>query len=90
MVIEPSDVIFTNIKKTFKTAIPTGFITRWSVVPMFVETFRAPEMTDKKKLYKTTLVRGLSNGPHTLEIIPNGDGPVAVTAFEVHRPPLQN
>lgn len=90
VVIEPSDVIFTSIKKTFKTAIPVGFITRWSVVPMFVENFRAPEMTDKKKLYKTTLVRGLSNGLHILEIIPNGDGSVAVTAFEVHRPPLEN
>lgn len=90
VVIEPSDVIFNNIKKTFKVAIPTGFITRWSVVPMFLESYRSPEITDKKKVYSTTLVHGLSNGPHTLELITDGNGPVAVTAFEVHRPPLED
>jgi hypothetical protein len=35
------------------------------------------------------LAQGLTNGPHTLEIIPNGDGPVPVAAFKVYKPPLQ-
>ncbi|GEP97525.1 hypothetical protein [Chitinophaga cymbidii] len=90
VVIEPSDVIFANIKNTFKTAVPVGFITHWSVVPMFVDTFRAPDMTDKKKLYKTTLVWGLENGVHTLEVVPNGDGAVGVTGFEVYRPGVED
>jgi hypothetical protein len=90
VVIEPADVFFADIKKTFKVPVPTGFIVKWSVVPLFSETFQAPATTDKTKIYKTTLVQGLDNGVHSLQLIPNGDGPVPVISFDIHRPPLEN
>jgi hypothetical protein len=34
------------------------------------------------------LVQGLANGPHTVEIVSNGDGEVSVEAFYVFQPPL--
>ena len=34
-----------------------------------------------------TLAQGLTNGKHTLEIIPNGDGPLSLRAFVVYHPP---
>ncbi len=37
---------------------------------------------------RVTLVQGLDNGPHTIEIIPKGDDNVPVKALVVHRPPL--
>ncbi len=89
VVIDPSDYMFTPIRKTFKIAAQVGFETSWSVVPLFQSTYTSPETTDKTKVYKTTLVQGLDNGPHTLELIPVGDGPVPVEAFEIHRPPMQ-
>ena len=36
-----------------------------------------------------TVVQGIVNGPHTLEIIPVGDGAVPLREIVVHRPPLR-
>ena len=89
VVIDPYDYMFAQIKKTFKVTTPVGFEASWSVVPLFEDIYQSPEITDKTKVYKITLVQGLKNGPHTLELIPVGDGPVPVEAFEIHRPPMQ-
>ena len=88
VVIDVSDYMFADIKNGFKAMTPIGFEVKWSVVPLFQRTYSAPVTADKAKMYKTTLVQGLKNGPHTLELIPNGDGPVPVEAFEIHRPPM--
>jgi hypothetical protein len=89
VVIDQSDYQFADIKKTFKIATPVGFEASWTVIPLFQSTYTALETSDKTKVYKTTLVQGLENGSHTLELIPLGDGPVPVEAFEIHRPPMQ-
>lgn len=89
VVIEQSDYMFNEIRKTFKIAAPVGFEVNWSAVPLYTDIYRAPETPDKTKVYKTTVVKGLENGRHMLEIIPNGDGFVPVEAIEVHRPPLE-
>jgi len=89
VVIDQADYMFASIKKTFKVAAPVGFQATWSVVPLFQRVYTAPATPDKTKVYKTTLVQGLKNGPHTLELIPNCDGQVPVEAFEVHRPPIE-
>jgi hypothetical protein len=89
VVIDVSDYMFTPIKKTFKIAAPAGFESKWTVIPLFQSTYTSPETPDKTKVYKTTLVQGLENGPHILEFIPNGDGQVPVEAFEIHRPPME-
>jgi hypothetical protein len=86
--INVSDYMFTDIKSTFKTVTPVGFESKWSVEPLFIETYRTPVMVDESRVYKTTVVKGLKNGAHTLEIIPNGDGPVPIQAFEIHRPEM--
>ena len=88
VVIEPDDVFFADIKKTFKVPVPVGFVVNWSVVPAYADSFKAPVTGEKNKIYTTTLVERLSNGPHTLQLIPNGDGPVPVLSFDIHRPAL--
>ena len=35
------------------------------------------------------LVKGLTNGRHTLEIIANGDGPIGIDGLVVRQPPLR-
>ncbi len=89
VVIDQTDYMFTTIKKTFKIAAPVGFQSTWSVFPLFQNNYTALETPDKTKVYKAILVQGLSNGRHTLEFIPNGDGPIPVEGFEIHRPPLE-
>jgi len=74
----------------------------WQVVPMFEDTY-APfaDRTEalqrsggkKKSLgsdaYFITVAQGLTNGEHTLRIVPNGDGPVPVRMIVAHEPPLK-
>jgi len=39
--------------------------------------------------FRAKLVQNMANGPHTLEIVANGDGDVAIDAFDVFEPPLK-
>ena len=39
--------------------------------------------------FRLRLAQSLPNGPHTLKLVANGDGPVAVDAFDVFEPPLK-
>ena len=60
----------------------------WEAIPLFTETITASFDADRSKVRVLTLAKGLSNGTHTLEIIPNGDGAVPIESIVVHRPPL--
>jgi lysophospholipase L1-like esterase len=68
---------------------PEGFEATWEAIPLFTETLAAPMDADKAKVRLVTLAKGLKNGKHTLEIIPNGDGAVPVEGVVVHEPALQ-
>ena len=89
VVIQADDIMFTRIRKTFKVSTPIGFEVKWSVVPLYKGNYHPPLDKDRTKIYTTTLVQGLSNGPHTLEIIPVGDGPIPIESFEVYEPELK-
>ena len=91
VVIEPRDWMLADIMKIFKqtAAPPVGYEIKWSVRPMFVDRYQPAAAADPAKVYATTLAQGLTNGPHSIEIIPNGDGPVPVEALQVYRPPLR-
>lgn len=89
VLIQPEDILFSRIRKYLKVPTPNGFEVRWSSYPLFQGSYRAPSGTDLAKTYQVTLLRGISNGPHTLEIIPNGDGPIPVLSLEVFEPLLK-
>lgn len=89
VVIEPSAWSVMGALKYSKKPVPDGYVITWETRPLFVDTYQAPATPDKALECPTTLAQGLSNGPHTVEIIPNGDGPVPVQSFKVYKPPLQ-
>ncbi|HWZ14725.1 MAG TPA: SGNH/GDSL hydrolase family protein [Mucilaginibacter sp.] len=90
VVIDSIDFMFIPVRKTFKVVIPVGFESHWSVIPLYEQTYHPEVGSDRSKVYKTTLVQGLNNNTlHTLELVPVGDGPVPIEAFEIHRPPLR-
>jgi hypothetical protein len=68
---------------------PEGFEATWEAIPLFTETLAAPEGGDDGRVRMVTLAKGLSNGAHALEIIPNSDGAVAIESLVVHEPPLK-
>ncbi len=89
--IEPRDWLLAQIMKTFKQSSPppVGFEVHWSVLPMFRDVYQAPDALDSAKVYETTLFQLISNTHHSVDIIPNGDGPVPIKALQVYRPPLR-
>lgn len=89
VVLDPSDLILNKIKETFKTVTPVGFKITWSVVPAFADTYQPPVVTDTTKLYRTTLLSGLNNGPHTLELKTDKRAALPISYFEVHHPEWQ-
>jgi hypothetical protein len=69
--------------------LPASYELRWKVYQMGVDTWRPVVQKDDKSISQFTLVQGLSNGKHTLEIIPNGDGVLPVKEILVFTPPLK-
>lgn len=89
VMIEPEDILFNKIKEVFKVATPTGFKVKWSVVPAFPAVYIPPVLTDPAQVYRTTLLSGLTNGPHTLELIPEQKNALGIAYLEVHQPMFQ-
>lgn len=90
VIIHKDDFMFLRIKDNFKQVANSGFEVKWEVCPLFKELYQAPRINDPSIVHKTTIVQGLTNESHTLEIIPVGDGIVPIEAIEIHRPPLTN
>lgn len=90
VIIHKDDFMFLRIKDNFQQVVNPGFEAKWEVYPLFKELYQAPRINDSSIVHKTTIVQGLTNDSHTLEIIPAGDGIVPIEAIEIHRPPLTN
>ena len=44
---------------------------------------------EQAERFRIRLAQNLENGPHTLELVAAGDGPIEIDAFEVFEPPLK-
>ncbi len=89
VVIEPGRWMVCRALDYREKPLPENYEVTWEVAPLFVDTYHAPGTEDPAQEYATTLAQGLTNGEHTVELIPSGDGPVPVAAFRVYRPPLR-
>ncbi len=91
VVIEPRDWMLALIMQIFHQTAPppVGFEVKWSVVGMFKDVYSSPITDDHGKVYATTVAQGLTNARHTLQVIPNGNGPVPIEAIQVYRPPMR-
>jgi len=67
--------------------VEPGYAIHWSVRPQFVDVYTPPPLGDSTLDRATTLVQGLSNGPHTLELIAGPDGPPELAAIRIYEPP---
>ena len=72
-----------------KKKCPEGFEITWEVKPNFLDVWEPQPIEDRTLEDRYRLAVGLTNAPHTLEIIPNGDGDIAISAIEVFTPPLR-
>lgn len=88
VVIERRDWKVAGALKWSKKPMPADYAVTWSVRRQFVNVYRPPAELAPGQVHITTLAQGLTNGPHMLELIPQGDGPLPIEAVRVHRPPL--
>ena len=77
------------VVKYRKKPLPPDFTVTWEAKALFKDTYEAPVVDDATGSHATMVAQGLSNGPHTLKIVPNNDGPVPIESFRVYRPPLK-
>jgi hypothetical protein len=55
---------------------------------MFTDTYESPKATDPAREYPVTLIQGIPNGRHTLELTFDGPTPPDIAALRVYRPPV--
>ncbi len=89
VVIEPRDFMITWTQNYFKKKCPVGFEVSWSVQPLFRDTYEPSRINSNSGIEIVTVAKCLKNGPHILEIVPNGDGDIPIEAISVHMPPLK-
>jgi len=89
VVIEPGDWVFEYCRKVSGKRAPEGFKVTWKVVPTFVDRFDSPRVEDPSREYAVTLVQGLANGRHRLELVADGGRLPPLAAMRVYRPPLK-
>lgn len=89
VVILPEDWSIDFARDVSKKPMPAGFEFRWGVLPLFVDDYAAPPVTDPSREASVLLAQGLSNGKHTLELIQVGEGQVPLAGIRVYTPPLK-
>jgi len=89
IIIEPRDFGIATACRYRKIKLPVGYEVKWKVVCMGVDTWKPKPIEDPALEDLYTLVQGLKNTDHVLEIIPDGNGQVPVRSIIVHRPPLR-
>lgn len=89
VVIEPQDWFIKEAHDfTFAVSIPVGFEVKWTVKPMFVDTFNVYKKWSDSSNHIVTLVQGLQNGSHTLELISRNVGNSPIKYVKVYKPTI--
>ncbi len=84
--IAAEDVALAAVMKTMKKPLPPQFDAVFDVHPMGKDAWTPPRQLGPGRVPQETVVRSWRDGPHTLEIVPNGDGPVGVRQALVFSP----
>jgi hypothetical protein len=82
--IEPEDWNLAYCRAVFKTSIPKDLVVRWKCARQSVEEYRVSNDGEI-----TTLVQGLPNGKHVLELVVDSGFKPNIKALRVYRPPMK-
>lgn len=84
----PQDFSFAEAISIKKKPLPERFDVTWKTCLMGLDTYVAKAVTPGRE-DRQTLIQGISNSEHTLELVLSGDGPVSLQSLTVHTPPLR-
>jgi len=88
VVIDPARWFLNADYNISKKPTPEGWQIHWRAVPLYADTLRALSVADPSRETFSNLAQGLTNGPHTLELILNGKGTIPLQSLRVYTPPL--
>jgi len=88
IVIEPNDWHLNRTCKFKREQLPENFETTWRVVGMFTDRYIPLKIEDPSREYAATLIQGISNSKHTLELKTTTGRAVPIKAIRVYRPPF--
>lgn len=74
----------------FYPPLPDGYTIRWKVLPMFANTYQSPQIDDPAKENTTTVIQGIANAKHILEIAADDPAcPPSIAGIRTYRPPVK-
>ncbi len=76
--IAAGDIALDSVKKVTKKDLPPQFTAEWDMYSMSQDQWKAPAGLKPETDNQQTAIRCWTDGPHEVEIVPNGDGPVAL------------
>jgi hypothetical protein len=73
----------------FEVPIPVGYEVKWTVRPMFVDKIDVHEECINSNSHMITLVQGLQNRSHTLELVSGSGRNIPIRYFKVYKPTIR-
>ncbi len=84
--IAATDIALNTVKKITKKDLPAQFPIEWDIASMSQDTYQAPAGLKPETDFQPTVIHCWTDGPHELQVIPNGDGPVALKNIMIFSP----
>jgi hypothetical protein len=84
--LKPNDLALSMVKKVLNKNLPPEFTVEWPVFSMSKDEWTSPGKLENGKVPQETVVRCWTDGPHVLEILPAGDGPVGIRDVMIFSP----
>lgn len=84
--IKAEDLAVAKVAKILRKDLPPTLSVTWKVSSMSLDRWTAKAQVPPGTSQPETLVQCWEPGPHVLEIVPDGKGPVALKALIVHHP----
>ena len=69
-----------------KKEMPAEYAVTFKAVPQFVAKVSFPDAKRAGSERAVTLIKGLTNGPHTVRLTPVAGGPLPILAYRLYHP----
>lgn len=84
--LDRGDLALAGVRKTTGKDLPAEFTVEWPVFSMSRDLWKSPATLSLGEVPQETVVRCWTDGPHVLEIVPEGDGPLGLREIMVFSP----
>lgn len=88
IILDPADFSLSEAISIAKKPLPETFNITWKVYLTGTDSWNPAVSREKGKSRQVTLLQGVENTEHILEVRANGNGLLPVESFAVYRPPL--